>query len=132
MNNNQVLKVVGFDDDQNVFSSLDGLRFDWQIEEGKDVVRKFQSIDTGLKTESSQVKTNMLFVRSVSAGKATISVRLIEPGYENVVKKTQTKLTIVEPFVVLPAREIFILPTSSYQFSLAYLNLNGQDSPDSS
>ena len=116
VNNNQVLQVVGFDDDQNVFSSLDGLRFDWNIQEGKDVVRKFQSVDTGLKTENSHIKTNMLFVRSIGAGKASISVKLIEPGYETTVKEAVTKLTIVEPFVVLPAKEIFILPTSSYQF----------------
>ena len=54
----------------------------------------------------------MLFVRSIGAGKAKISVKLIEPGYETIVKEALTKLTIVEPFVVLPAKEIFILPTS--------------------
>lgn len=58
------------------------------------------------------MKTNMLFVRSIGAGKAKISVKLIEPGYEATVKEAVTKLTIVEPFVVLPAKEIFILPTS--------------------
>ena len=34
VNNNKYLNVVGYDDKHNIFSELDGFRFDWTIESG--------------------------------------------------------------------------------------------------
>lgn len=49
VNSNQHLTVVGYDDDDNIFSSMDGFRFDWTITEGNDIVKRFSAPDTGSK-----------------------------------------------------------------------------------
>jgi len=38
------------------------------------------------------------------------------------------KLTVVDPFDILPAEPVYILPTSEFQFSLAHLNMDGDGS----
>ena len=40
VNNNKYLNVVGYDDEMNIFSELDGFRFDWTIKRGQDVIKK--------------------------------------------------------------------------------------------
>ena len=51
-----------------------------------------------------------------------MSVKLEEPGYE-AVKIVHKNLTVVDPFIILPAEPVYILPTSEFQFSLAYLDM---------
>lgn len=47
MNSNQNIEVVGYDDEGNNFSSMDGFSFDWRITDGADVIKKFAALDTG-------------------------------------------------------------------------------------
>lgn len=119
MNSNQHLTVVGYDDDDNIFSSMDGFRFDWAITEGNDIVKRYSAPDTGSKQAH---QTDYFFIRSLKAGFATVSVKLEEPGYEGV-KIVNKKLTVVDPFIILPAEPVYILPTSEFQFSLAHLDM---------
>ena len=43
VNNNQHLQVVGYDDVGNVFTTLNGLRFDWTIiDGGQEFIKKVQ------------------------------------------------------------------------------------------
>ena len=126
MNSNQHLTVVGYDDDDNIFSSMDGFHFDWVIKDGTDIVKRFSAPDTGSKHAH---KTDYFFIRSMKAGFATVEVKLEEPGYETVVKAVQKKLTVVDPFIILPAEPVYILPTSEFQFSLAHLDMEA-DGPE--
>lgn len=51
--------------------------------------------------EFSKMHSDELFLKGLRTGTATLSVRLMEPGYENVEPAFVT-LTITEPFVVIP------------------------------
>jgi len=51
--------------------------------------------------EFSKMHSDVLFLKGLRTGTATLSVRLMEPGYENVEPAFVT-LTITEPFVVIP------------------------------
>ena len=62
VNENQMIHVSGFDDEGNLFSSLEGLEFDWTITKGNDVIKKMTSPDTGARTNS---ETDMFFFRGV-------------------------------------------------------------------
>ena len=113
--------MVGFDDDDNIFSSMDGFSFDWTIKSGTDIIKKFQAQDTG----SRRLRhTDYFFIRSMKAGFAEVQVRLEEPGYENILDVTK-KLTVVNPFIILPPEPVYILPTSEFQFALAHLDYDG-------
>ena len=119
VNSNQQLIVVGYDDDDNIFSSMDGFSFDWTITEGTDIIKKFSAPDTGSKQSHH---TDYFFIRSMKAGFSTVSVKLEEPGHE-AVKLVTKKLTVVDPFIILPAEPVYILPTSEFPFSLAHLDM---------
>ena len=65
--------------------------------------------------EFSKLHSDVLFLKGLRTGTATLSVRIMEPGYENVLPAFVT-LTITEPFVVIPQKTVYLLPTSKYQF----------------
>lgn len=118
VNSDQHIAVAGYDDDENIFSSMDGFSFDWTITEGTDIIKKFSAPDTGSRNLHH---TDYFFLRSMKSGFATVSVKLEEPGYESV-KLVTKRLTVVDPFIILPAEPVYILPTSEFQFSLAHID----------
>ena len=65
-------------------------------------------------------QTDVFFVRGIKEGHARVSVKLLEPGYEDVNVAT-IDLTVVNPIVLLPEEPVYILPTSEFSFSLAHL-----------
>ena len=78
VNENEMIRVAAFDDEGNLFSSLEGLEFDWTITKGSDVIKKMTNPDTGLRTSH---ETDVFFLKGVQAGFAEISVEILEPGY---------------------------------------------------
>ena len=126
MNSNQQLTVVGFDDDDNIFSSMDGFTFDWTITSGTDIIKKFSAQDIGTRRLRH---TDYFFIRSMQVGIAQVSVKLEEPGYENV-RIANAKITVVNPFIILPPEAVYICPTSEFQFSLAHLDYDGDGKPE--
>lgn len=111
---------MGYDDEDNIFSSMDGFQFDWSITEGNDIIKKFSAPDTGSRNLHH---TDYFFIRSMKAGFATVAVKLEEPGYEGI-KLVTKKLTVVDPFIILPSEPVYILPTSEFPFSLAHLDMD--------
>ena len=65
--------------------------------------------------EFSKLHSDVLFLKGIRTGTAVVSVRIMEPGYENVLA-AQVTLTITEPFVVIPQKTVYLLPTSKFQF----------------
>ena len=51
--------------------------------------------------EFSKLHSDVLFLKGLKTGTAIVSVKIMEPGYENV-PAAQVTLTITEPFVVIP------------------------------
>jgi hypothetical protein len=51
--------------------------------------------------EFSKMHSDVLFLKGIRTGTATLSVRIMEPGYESVEPAFVT-LTITEPFVLIP------------------------------
>lgn len=98
---------------------MDGFQFDWSITEGNDIIKKFSTPDTGSKNLHH---SDYFFIRSTKAGFTSVSVKLEEPGYENI-KLVSKKLTVVDPFIILPAEPVYILPTSEFPFTLAHLDM---------
>ena len=114
---------MGYDDDDNIFSSMDGFRFDWSIAEGTDIIKKFSAPDTGSRHSHH---SDYFFIRSMKAGFAKVSVKLEEPGYDQVTMVSK-RLIVVDPFIILPAEPVYILPNSEFRFSLAHIDMESAD-----
>jgi len=76
--------------------------------------------------EFSKLHSDVLFLKGLKTGMATISVRIMEPGYETV-QPANVQLTITEPFVIIPQKTVYLLPTSKFQFKLAKVSLKNND-----
>jgi len=112
---------------------LEGFQFLWTIEEGGSVVKIVSSADSAEKStefkrnmEFNKMQSDTLNLKGTGVGKALISVRLQEEGYEHL-NAAYVNLVVTEPFVLVPAHTVFILPTSSFQFRLAKVKLNQKE-----
>jgi hypothetical protein len=100
--------LKAFDEEGNIFSGLEGFRFDWDIETGTDKVKivtwqEAAHASSTLKEEFefSKMQSDVLFLKGINQGTSRVSSQLLEPGYEEIAK-TAVTLTITEPFVVIP------------------------------
>ena len=132
------LQVRAYDAEGNVFSSLDGLRFDWRVMSGHSNIRELPFKDvmhgklhghTHIDEKAGEEGDDFL-INAVEVGKASISVRILARGYEHI-KQANMSLIIVDPFVIAVADEYFegptpfspvsILPTSTFNYKLQYV-----------
>ena len=134
------LRVLGYDEEGNTFSSLDGLRFDWEILNGHKNIREIPFKDTahmGLTHGHSGERVGVeegddFIMKAIQEGTSKLTVRLLATGYEHI-KSAEITLTIVDPFVIVPndpsyensiqeyQNQINILPTCQFNFKLQYV-----------
>jgi len=114
----QHLQVKAYDDQGNVFSSLQGLRFNWEVQAGQQFLRRVNPRDSqhnfkdlSLQEEKAWTLSDQFFFKALSKGYASLSVQILERGYEHVPTAALSNLTIVDPFVIQPAT-----PASPFDF----------------
>ncbi|CAG9312231.1 NUP210 [Blepharisma stoltei] len=115
----QRLLAQAYDAEGNVFSSLEGLRFRWQIVSGSDAMgipRLKDSLVTSSEVrreiENSNYQSDIILVEGKSTGIANITLKIEEPGYEDI-PVAWTIISISEPFTIIPSTEI-IVPVRSF------------------
>ena len=59
------------------------------------------------------MSTDVLFLKGIKTGNAAISVRITEPGTEEI-EPAMVTITITEPFVIIPSNTVYLLPTSKF------------------
>ena len=118
----QKLYAQAFDEDGNVFSGLEGLRFRWHISSGSESLSmpKLKDSLTTLseirrEIENSNFQSDMVLVEGKATGVANVTLKFEEPGYEGV-PLTWTIISISEPFALLPSPEAFLPICSKFQF----------------
>jgi hypothetical protein len=89
---------------------MDGFRFDWTIDEGKDIVKAVTTPGVGKKEAS---RSDVLFLRGIEQGHVTVLVKILEPGYENI-QVAKVKLHVRDPFAIVPDSPVYVLPGSTY------------------
>ena len=128
----QTLIAQAYDEEGNVFSSLEGLRFKWQIVNGNEAMgipRLKDSLVTSSEArreiENSNYMSDVILVEGKSTGVANISLKIEEPGYENI-PVTWTSISISEPFALVPSPQVYLPPRSALDFEL-YKIYEGKD-----
>lgn len=86
-----ILEVQAFDEEGNVFSTVEGMKFQWRIEENPQCLRKIPIKEAHFKTtkkkhemERKSFMTDIVLLKGLKTGKSRVSVKLIEDGYLNV------------------------------------------------
>lgn len=121
---NQKLFAQAFDEDGNVFSSLEGLRFRWQIVKGSESMGLPKLKDSWAtlspirrEIENSNYQSDMILVEGKSTGVANITLKIEEPGYENL-PLAWTVIFISEPYTLLPSPEVYLPTCAKFSYRL--------------
>lgn len=119
-----MLEVQAFDAEGNVFSTLEGLKFQWRIENNPQSLRiipikeaHFKATKTRISMERKRLMTDITLLKGLKTGQSKVSVQLIEEGYVNV-SKASIWLSVIEPFALVPNYPVYILPNSEFLFGI--------------
>ncbi|KAK6928386.1 hypothetical protein RJ641_006977 [Dillenia turbinata] len=134
------LRVRAFDGEDNVFSSLVGLQFMWQLIPETDGIppnlahvplKDSPLSDCGglcgdlnvqIKLEEAGVFSDLFVVKGTGIGHEIVSVHLHEPKFEYMADKIV--LTVVEPISIDPPSPVFVLKGATVNYSLKVLREN--------
>ena len=122
------LHVLAYDDKGNIFSSLEGWKFNWKILSGHNNAQLIKFIDHGKveigekreKIEKSGHHSDIILIKGSQTGKILVSVDILEDELKNQVISDKRELYIIEPFKIIPDNELYIIPYSQYNFDLMY------------
>ncbi|GAV68566.1 RRM_1 domain-containing protein/Big_2 domain-containing protein [Cephalotus follicularis] len=134
------LRVRAFDNEENVFSSLVGIQFMWQlIPESSGLPHHlihvplkdsplsdsggwFGDLDIQIKLENSGVFSDLFVVQGIGIGQESVSVHLVEPKYKHMGDKIV--LTVAEAMSLDPPSPVFVLIGASFRYSLKVIRGN--------
>ena len=124
-----ILEVQAFDKEGNVFSTVEGLNFQWRIEENPQSLKFINIKDAHFKTTEKKVEmerkrmmTDISLLKGLKTGKSVISVQLMEDGYEQV-ERANITLSVIEPFTLDPSYPVYILPNSEFSFGILKMKI---------
>ncbi|KAF6137071.1 hypothetical protein GIB67_030835 [Kingdonia uniflora] len=135
------LRVRAFDAEENVFSSLVGLQFMWQLtpENGgthrlvhvplsesplNDCGGSCGDLDIQIKLENSGVFSDLIVVKGAEIGHEIVSVNLVEPSFEHLAD--EIVLTVAEAMSIYPRSPVFVIVGALVRYNL---NVIRQNSP---
>ena len=123
------LKVLAFDSIGNLFSTLEGLEFQWSIiamnQNTPISPLKFvpyaesniEVSDVLLEMERKGKESYSVLVRGVESGKVHVSTHLVEQGYGSV-DQSSVIISVLEPLELHPLQTVYITPGSIIQYEL--------------
>ncbi|BBM97560.1 nuclear pore complex protein Nup210 [Marchantia polymorpha subsp. ruderalis] len=132
------LRIRAFDSEENVFSSLVGLQFMWQLSPLnpvgeslshklthvplKDTALEDEEIETQIQLEQTGLDSDLYVVRGISAGQERITAQLLEPNFEDLVDVVV--LTVAEAVSLEPPSPLYIIPGTHLQYTLKTVRRN--------
>lgn len=134
------LRVRAFDSEENVFSSLVGLQFMWQLMPENDGLSHHLvhvplkdsplsdcgglcgDLDIQVKLEDSGVFSDLYVVKGIEIGHEIVSVHLVEKSFENMEDKIV--LTVAEAMSLDPPSPVFVLIGAVVQYNLKIIRGN--------
>ncbi|KAJ1693956.1 hypothetical protein LUZ63_010654 [Rhynchospora breviuscula] len=137
-----VLQIRGFDEEDNVFSSLVGLQFLWRLlpKSGKGEEKNHLihvplketplsdcggfcgDLETQIKIEDQGLGSDLHVVKGIEIGQEVVSVKLVEPELEHV--GDTIVLTVAEAMSLDPPSPVFVTVGSVIGYRLRIIRLN--------
>ena len=124
------LHVLAHDDKGNIFSSLEGWKFNWKIISGHNNAQlikltehgKMEIGDKREKIEKEGYHTDKILIKGSQTGKFLVSVDIVEDNLKEKISSNQKELYVIEPFKIIPDKELYIIPNTQYNFDLMYIH----------
>ena len=124
------LHVLAHDDKGNIFSSLEGWKFNWKIISGHNNAQlikltehgKMEIGDKREKIEKEGYQSDKMLIKGSQTGKVLISVEIVEENLKDNISSNKRELYVIEPFKIIPDKDLYIIPNTQYTFDLMYLH----------
>ena len=124
------LNVLAHDDRGNIFSSLEGWKFNWKIISGHNNAQLIKLTDHGKmefgdKRESIEkegFQSDKILIKGSQTGKIVVNVDIIEDNLKDKILSNKRELYVIEPFKIIPDKDVYIVPNTAYNFNLMYIN----------
>lgn len=110
------LHIIAKDKNENLFSTLEGLSFEWKLLE-KNNIAQFVSQEN-LKLDNNNIK-----IKGLSTGKVHIITHLIGNGYDHI--KSNEREILVQQKILLKPTEIWITPLTKFRFNIFSFYFHG-------
>ena len=125
-----LLKVKAYDKFGNIFSSLQGWKFKWEIKEGKNFGELIKISKEG-QMKISEIRKNIekyyesdyIILKGIQPGKIVVKVDLLENLNTNI-QINEIEIFIVEPFNIIPKKPIYLMIKNTFDFNLMYIRQN--------
>eukprot|EP00917_Polyrhabdina_sp_WS-2016_P017761 GHVP01038419.1.p1 GENE.GHVP01038419.1~~GHVP01038419.1.p1 ORF type:complete len:2632 (+),score=411.69 GHVP01038419.1:1399-9294(+) len=119
----ETLEVRAYDEEGNVFSTLEGLPFFWKVE--NQGVAKIEQMDSDVYRPSVRRlaiyknggHSDIVLLKGIQSGSTNISVKLLEKGYDTPTLAASVSLNVTEPVEIVP-ESILAPPGSNLNFAL--------------
>ena len=124
------LHVLAHDEKGNIFSSLEGWKFNWKIISGHNNAQlikltehgKMEIGDKREKIEKEGYQSDKILIKGSQTGKLLVNVEIVEENLKNQIVSNQKELYVIEPFKIIPDKELYIIPNTQYNFDLMYIH----------
>ena len=124
------LHVLAHDEKGNIFSSLEGWKFNWKIISGHNNAQlikltehgKMEVGDKREKIEKDGFHSDKILIKGSQTGKLLVNVEIIEENLKSKILSNQRELYVIEPFKIIPDKELYIIPNTQYNFDLMYIH----------
>lgn len=110
-----VLEIIGYDKEGNSFSSLEGLRFEWSIQQDENIFEFITFKESKIKTsplrkklEGYHFQTDIIVIKALQTGKADVVVKIKEMGQTLV--SLPVTLYAIDKFDIYPGNDLYLLP----------------------
>ncbi|KAL6059537.1 Fibronectin type-III domain-containing protein [Balamuthia mandrillaris] len=132
----EMLSIQAFDNDGNLFSTVEGLTFQWSIipetfAQASSVLKLIPFKEAGVEVSSVVLRmeemgetTGVVLIQGVDTGKANVVARLSEPEYADLASAS-VGLAVLEPLVISPAIPIYITTGTEVQYTLSTFHRDG-------
>ena len=124
------LHVLAHDEKGNIFSSLEGWKFNWKIISGHNNAQlikltehgKMEVGDKREKIEKEGFYSDKILIKGSQTGKILVSVEIVEENLKEIIQSNQRELYVIEPFKIIPDKDVYIMPNTYYNFNLMYIH----------
>ena len=124
------LHVLAHDEKGNIFSSLEGWKFNWKIVSGHNNAQlikltehgKMEVGDKREKIEKDGFHSDKILIKGSQTGKLLVNVEIIEENLKSKILSNHRELYVIEPFKIIPDKELYIIPNTQYNFDLMYIH----------
>jgi nuclear pore complex protein Nup210 len=112
------LHVLAHDEKGNIFSSLEGWKFNWKIVSGHNNAQlikltehgKMEVGDKREKIEKDGFHSDKILIKGSQTGKLLVNVEIVEENLKSKILSNQRELYVIEPFKIEYPKKFKVLP----------------------